>query len=337
MFTERFIAKIRDKSCVKPALYVGTYETGESSYAESAREKSQLNKRTIDDQGTGLCMCPATPAAAVVAPVPSPVSATAVSGTVAEATAAPAQGTKVNFGQACGAAVAAVVPVPAAAPAASGDSTVAAAPTCDKPDGISGFDNETCKCDGNKKISKKKDGHYECEGSNWLPWVIGGGMLAVALALLFRNKKPKNPPEVPGVCPAGKTGVYPACVCANACAPGVAMNAESCACDIPVVVPPACPAPFVGAPPSCACPAAPSYCALPQKMYDMSTCQCTDVPQPVICPNGQAAPSNDLMNCPKCLNGSYAPVGGCPTEGGNGGNSCPQGDCNGGLPTSTSK
>jgi hypothetical protein len=56
----------------------------------------------------------------------------------------------------------------------------------------------------------------------------------------------------------------------------------------------------------------------------------------IMCPNNSPAPSGNVEFCPKCLNGSYRLAEGCPNEGGTG-DSCPQGGCNGGMPTETSK
>ncbi|MGZ3692045.1 MAG: hypothetical protein ACXVAX_11110, partial [Pseudobdellovibrio sp.] len=325
LFTERFTAKLRDSACVKPATYIWNYADGESSLADSAKDKTDKNKHSIDDKGTALCQCPAVPAP------PSATAAPATASSTGTATAAPVttpvQPAKVNFGQSCPAPVTpAVVP-----PKKTDPPKPAPASTCDKPKDISGFDYDKCQCSDSKKLKQGKDGSYECEGSNWLPWVIGGVGIAVVLALLFRSNKSKAATNVPGVCTAPKTGVYPNCVCSNICAVSTTLNPTSCSCD-PIILPPSCAAPMVGLPPSCACPVNPN-CAAPQKRYDLSTCQCTDVPQPVTCPNGSMPIGGDPVNCPKCVNGNYEPVGGCPTEGGSGGNSCPQGGCNGGLPT----
>ena len=94
-----------------------------------------------------------------------------------------------------------------------------------------------------------------------------------------------------------------------------------------------CPAPKIGTPPSCECPVSNS-CAAGQQIYNQVTCQCNNIPQPVTCPNGTKAPGNSLSQCPKCTNGSYVPVGGCPvTNEGGKGNNCPSGKCSGGVPT----
>lgn len=285
LFTERAIATLRDKACVKPALYIGTYAAGESSYADTAKDKTALNKKTIDAKGTALCECPGA--------------------------------AKTDFAQSCPVApVVEPAPIPEPQPA-SADPSVA--PKCDKPQGIAGFDYEKCKCEEGKKL-KQMNGEasaYECEGSNWLPWVLGGLGLLALIAIFSKNKKPPQPPPPPEGCK-------------NICTVGV-LNPATCAC---AVVPPAplCPAPKVGIPPSCACPAAPSFCTLPQKIYDTSTCQCTNQPGPAICPNNTEAPMGNLSQCPKCADGSYKTTTGCPSEGGSGNNTCTNPPCSGGLP-----
>ena len=55
----------------------------------------------------------------------------------------------------------------------------------------------------------------------------------------------------------------------------------------------------------------------------------------VSCPNNTPAPAGNIEFCPKCTNGSYRSSEGCPQEGGIG-DSCPQGGCNGGMPTDMS-
>lgn len=358
LFTERAIAKLRDKACVKPALYIGNYNSNEASYAESAKEKTALNKRTIDAKGTELCECPSG------SPTAAPTTEAVV---VATGDASSAKGKKVSFGEKCEEPAAPVIPPVVPAKCAEGleetkvdgidvcacknnsskfvkpgepaPNCERAAPKCDKPEGIAGFNYEQCKCDDNKKLKFKTgdDAGYECEGKNWLPWVLGGLGILDLLFLFFKKKKKDPPPVVvtpPEQCPAGKTGIPPACVCSNTCTLGT-LNPTTCGCD---VVPPAlCTPPKIGTPPACTCPAAPSYCTPPQKIYDANTCQCTDVPQPPTCADGSAAPGGNLASCPTCPDGSYRTTssssrpGGCPAEGG-GGNNCPQGGCSGGLP-----
>lgn len=249
LFTEREIAKLRAKACLKPAVYVGVYGQDEDSYSNSGKKKTEHNKKSTDAKGTGLCKCE--------------------------------NGKLTNFNTPCET----DVPVLNAVPAIEGEETT----TCDKPEGIAEFDYKACKCEDNKKLKSNKDGTYECEGSNWKPWAIAGGAIAglVGLfALLNRDKDSKNqvsqPPPVPS-----------------------------------------CVAPKVGLAPNCICPVPTAICTVSQQIYDQTTCQCTNVPQPVICPDGTVAPNSNVANCP------VVPPA---TEGGNG-NSCPQGGCSGGLPT----
>ena len=56
----------------------------------------------------------------------------------------------------------------------------------------------------------------------------------------------------------------------------------------------------------------------------------------VMCQDNSPAPSGNIEFCPKCKSGSYRLAEGCPNEGGVG-DSCPQGGCNGGMPTETSR
>lgn len=363
LFVEREIAKFRSKACVPPATYIGSYGQDEASYADSAKDKTALNKKSIDAKGTELCECPAT-----AEPTPAPAAPVAESATVAPVTAAAtAKNKRVSFGEKCE--VPAVIP-PVAEPGKCADGLDATkidgtdvcacknnaaifvkpgepapkcekeTPKCDKPVGIAGFNYEQCKCDDGKKLKQTSgdDGGYECEGTNWLPWILGGLGIAALLFLFLRKKKKDPPPTVvtpPGVCTPPLSGTPPNCACANTCTVGT-LNPTTCGCDITPT--PQCTPPKVGTPPACICPAAPSYCTLPQKIYDANTCQCTDVPQPPTCADGSVAPGGNISSCPTCPDGSYKTAsstsrpGGCPAEGG-GGNNCPQGGCSGGLPT----
>ncbi len=162
LFTERAIANLRAKACVKPALYVGTYAAGESSYADTAKDKTALNKKTIDAKGTALCECPGA--------------------------------TKVDFAKSCPSA--AVVEPPPVPPPEPAPVDVSVAPKCDKPQGIAGFDYEKCKCEGSKKL-KQANGEasaYECEGTNWVAWGLAG-LTVVALIAMFNRTKNPSPPQ----------------------------------------------------------------------------------------------------------------------------------------------
>lgn len=264
LFTERSIASLRDKACVKPALYAGNYNDDESSYADTAKEKTTLNKKTIDVKGTELCECPGLPK-------------------------------RVNFATKCDIPSEEpkpeIVPEPEAAPVAT---------QCEKPVGIAGFDYDKCKCENNKKLKASVDGTtYDCEGTNWLPWVIGGLTVAALIAIFSKSKQsPETPPVAPKHVPPA----------------------------------PLCAAPKIGSPPNCECPAAPSFCTLPQKIYNMLTCQCTNVVEQAICPNNSEAPMGNLAQCPKCADGSFKTTRPCPSEGGSGTNPCLNPPCSGGLP-----
>lgn len=267
LFTERTIANLRDKACVKPALYVGNYNVGESSYADSATKKTAQNKKTIDEKGTDLCECPAKP-----------------------------EVKRVAFRESCEATpVQAAVVLPA--PLTEAIPAPEVAKKCDKPEGIAGFDYDKCKCEENKKLKLQSgdDGGYECEGTNWLPWALGGLGILALIAFFNRSKNPSTPPVV-------------------------------------IPPPPSCTPPKLGISPNCSCPAAPSLCTPPQKIYNTSTCQCTNVPQPPVCADATVAPAGNLTLCPKCPNGSFKTPAGCPTEGGAGNNTCAHPPCSGGLP-----
>lgn len=260
LFTERTIANLRDKACVKPALYIGNYSTEEDLSSHSAKEKTIRNKKTVDDKGTELCGCPSNKF--------------------------------VNFGQSC--------EVEALKSESEPESKQEVKPDvlqCDKPEGIAGFNYETCKCEDNKKLNQKSgdNGGYECEGTNWLPWILGG-LGVLALIAIFNRDKQSNQP-------------------------------------IQSIPPPqSCTPPKIGVLPSCVCPAAPAFCTPPQKIYDISTCQCTDVPQPPVCADLSLAPNGNLAQCPTCSDGSFKTTAACPSEGGSGNNTCAQPPCSGGLP-----
>ncbi len=294
LFVERSIASLRDSACVKPALYVGKYADGESSIADTAKDKTAQNKKTIDEKGTELCECPK----------------------VDDKT----PGKKINFRQSCTAAPAVNEPAPEAAAQPEPVAPIVADPKkCDKPEGIAGFDYEKCKCEESKKLKTNEDGSLECEGTNWLPLALGGLGILALIAIFNKTKNPQQPST-----PTTPVG------CISKCTVGV-QNPVSCAC---AVVPqmPECPAPKVGSPPNCQCPEAPAFCTLPQKIYNMNTCQCSDRAQPVVCPNNTEAPMGNLTQCPKCADGSYKTTKGCPSEGGTGNNTCTNPPCSGGLP-----
>lgn len=144
LFTEKIIASLRDKACIKPALYIGSYDD------------ISLNKKTIDANGTALCGCPNS------------------------------QNKRISFGENCG--LEKNSPSEESLNIKSPKTSVS---SCDKPEGIAGFDYEKCKCEDNKKLSQSQDENigFACEGRNWVPWVLGGLGLLALIAIYFKNKK----------------------------------------------------------------------------------------------------------------------------------------------------
>lgn len=208
---------------------------------------------------------------------------------------------------------------------------------------LQGGDENKCVCLNNKdkqlpqSTSPDKVGELCEEKSNAWKWVLGGlGVLAL-LALFNRHKKsqPATPPNPPPLCDANKKLDGGACICAVSCPVGSSQNPGTCGCEtVPIVIPPQlCPAPKIGMPPNCECPVS-NTCASGQQIYNHMSCQCDNVPQPVVCPDGKTARDGNLASCDRCANGSYVPMGGCPSsnEGGKG-NNCPSGKCSGGVPT----
>lgn len=311
LFTERVIAELRAKACVDGAIYIGSYEKDELSSSMGAKTvaKNTLNKKTITAEGVELCQC--------------------------------SDGKKVNFGQKCG--TSAIVsgecengrkkdPVTGSCLAPVEDHSCPV-----KTHFVAGEDNDICVCDGDATgmmaigSSDEKAKGICKEDTNWWPLGILAGL---GLAALFLHKKKPTPPGPP-LCGSGQKLVGNQCMCTTTCDPKTStQNPTTCACD---VIPPAqsCAAPKVGNFPACACPAPATCTPLPGhvSIYNNETCQCTNTPEPVTCPDGSKAAGNKLENCPKCDHGGYKPVGGC-NEGGSGDN-CPQGNCNGGIPTST--
>jgi hypothetical protein len=75
-------------------------------------------------------------------------------------------------------------------------------------------------------------------------------------------------------------------------------------------VPASCPANKVGTAPNCSC----APCVPPQQIYNFVTCQCTNLPAGIICPNNEAAPNGDVSKCSKCSDGSYKTTQACPAS-----------------------
>ncbi len=199
--------------------------------------------------------------------------------------------------------------------------------------------NSNCVCSNNPQkavlsTDSEKQVDEKCEDkSNAWKWALGAGVGIIALLAIFNRhntKKPVNPPNPPPLCDANKKLVGGGCVCTAVCPANQTQNSASCGCSGEPAQ--KCPAPKLGSFPDCSCPGS-GTCASGQQIFDQSTCQCTNKPEPVTCPNRKVAPENSLTKCDKCPDGSFETTAGCakPNEGG-GGNNCPTGNCNGGGP-----
>ncbi|MES2803886.1 MAG: hypothetical protein V4654_15445 [Bdellovibrionota bacterium] len=185
----------------------------------------------------------------------------------------------------------------------------------------------SCVCEDGKEPSGKDK---KCgSGFNWKPWLIGAGVIATAALLwwlLKKKKKDKNPVVSP---PQG---------CQTVCPANMTQNPTTCGCE-PIVQEPTCIAPQVLNGGVCSCPVA-NACTPGQQVYNLRTCQCDTVVQPGICADGTTRyytpPGPSTCPVPTiCQNGSSVyPPATCPPAGeGGAGDSCPSGDCNGGVPT----
>lgn len=327
LFVEKEIAKLRSSACLDSSTYVGDYNDNRKPSKDvklcacpGGDKKVGLGQRCENEApvtllpGQNYCPVPvvsgdSTPALLPpqdsTSPAPEPAKPSPVVTAPSDDTAPPVAASEPEDKK--------CIPPPAVLPEKD---------KCPAPEGVAGYDYEKCKCEDSKKLKQEKDGSYECEGTNWLPWILGGLGL-VALFAIFHKKK-KDKPQQPVTPPPG--------TCNKTCAAGV-LNPTTCSCDI-VPPTPSCEAPKMGTYPNCSCPATQYACTPPQHIYDANTCQCTDIPQPPVCADSTVAPNGNLTMCPKCPDGSYKTVAGCPVEGGTG-NNCPQGNCSGGLPTNT--
>ncbi|MFZ3229267.1 MAG: hypothetical protein WA160_03595 [Pseudobdellovibrio sp.] len=306
LFTERIIADYRSKACLDGSKYIGAYEANESSVSstDSAKEKTKLNKSTISGDGKDLCMCPMN-------------------------------NLKVSFGKTCTQQV-----VIAECRNGKKDKTGNCVEKC--PVGASALDVRTkqhrCTCDKFPDKSVEEGATDEeakdiCKAeSNTWKWVLGIGIgIGIVAWLMNRHKSKPVTLPVPPVCNDNQKIGALGCMCKGSCAEGTMLNPISCQCaELPTR--PSC-APKVGTYPACACPPS-SSCTPPQGIYNQLTCQCDTIKTPVICADGSAA-QNNKCNCP---DGSTIPTGGCSAgpvneNTGNKGDNCPQGNCNGGIPT----
>ncbi len=322
LFTERSIAKLRDKACDPQAQYIGKYDDKDS--VEAAKVKTDLNKKKVENNGAGLCECKVPPGKKVAFGEKCQIR-----GPVSEIEAPPACGKDAVLSpdnKSC---------ICRDYPDVSGP--MGAALLCPIPGrivdcqsqypGASGM-KEDCMCANTsqapvaKAQSSTQNGEnypfneaqattYTCEQSNTKLWpflLVGAALLAF---LLFKKKK--KSPETPEVVIPPPTTPPTTPPVVGVCAP-----------------------PKVGAPPNCACPStASASCTQGQGVYNQATCVCTP-PTPIICANLSTAPNNNAAMCPKCSDGSFRTVpsmsrpDGCPTtptappsEGGTGNNCTP--------------
>lgn len=313
LFTERFISQFRAKSCLGGSKYI--WELDASKMSKDQIDNAKLNKEKLKSDSELMCQCTNDPSKKVKfnddkGCAPAPVVLKCPEGLTEKGEGLCACPGKDE-----------TMPVQEAIDR-TGKETVEkmCAVKCDKPTGIDGFDYEKCECikgslkDENEQgfLSKifsgkkeKKEPKWVCKEFNALPWILGGLGILGLIALVKKIKdKDKNRRIIP-----------------------------------PVIPQPSC-APKVGKYPDCVCPTA-NTCVQGQQIYDTSTCQCTNVQQPVVCADGTIAPNNNLSACPKCSDGSYrgAPMpgrpDGCPqsTEGGTGTPTCSNPPCSGGVPT----
>jgi hypothetical protein len=376
LFTEREIAKLRSKACDpgsdkdNGARYIGAYDQDEmiSGGKESTLAKTALNKKNIDVKGTFLCECTnvmistcsektlncpadkmvskpkrvsfgekcvlATPE--VKPNCPEPLLDVENADATTKYCSCPGKSESVTL-------EAALQMVAKESDKVCKTQKPDEEKCPGKPRDIEGFDYEkTCDCLKGKLVDENEAGFFSkifhsdnpkkelkwvCKEASVWPWVLGGLGILALLALYNRSKA--APATLPVPAPA------PAPVCNLQCSGNASLNKEACKCtqDPPTQT---C-APKQGTYPDCTCPVT-NKCVSGQQIYDLSTCLCTDVPQPVVCPDGSVKVGN---KCPTCSDGSERSTAmagrpdGCPLrgEGGSGSNTCAKPPCSGGVPT----
>ncbi len=350
LFTERVISEFRSNSCLDGSTYVWKLDAGKLSADQIGVAAANKNKV---DANAKLCQCPNNgpllkfnePNGCNGAPIDNTTRCPEGMVQVGEKSCA-CNGSTEN------------IPIEEAIRLVGleGIEQVCSKPKtkCDFPAGDANYDYETCSCikgelkDENEQgfISKyitkseKKPAKMVCKESSILPWVIGGGLaLLVGFAIFGRDRTPKRPnlptPPTPPLPPTG---------CNLSCTGNSTLNPASCKCD---PNPPTTCAPKMGVYPACFCPTT-NTCVVGQQIYDRDTCQCTNVPQPIICADGSSKPN--AASCPKCPDGSeqtkpmVGRPGGCPqsSEGGSGDKKCYDSagkviSCSGGIPTGAAK
>ncbi len=347
LFTERFISEFRSKSCLGDSTYI--WKIDSSKMSSEQIDAAKLNKEKIKTNSELMCECKNNKDKKIKFNDDKSCAGKPV---VEDPSLCPEKmltienGKKEKFCTCAGSTI--NIPLDEALQRASleGVEKMCAKPDenkCDKPKGIVGYDYNDCSCtkgdltDENEKgiISKifhkndaAKEPNWVCKEKNIWPWVLGGLGILALFALFNRHKRPSPPVVIPPKGPA----------CSVVCTGNTTLNPTCCKCD---VNPPteSC-APKVGTPRACICPAT-NNCVPGQQVYNLSTCQCDSVQQPVVCANGSPAPNNNAAACPKCSDGSYRTTvsfgrpDGCPqvAEGGSGNNTCKNPPCSGGVPT----
>ncbi len=342
LFTERVISEYRAKSCLGGSTYI--WKLDEETLSADQIALAMLNKTKLH-ANDNLCQCPAGGPA-----IKFNDAKTCVGTPIDNSTRCPDGMVQVGEKSCACAGSTENIPIDDALHRASleGVAKMCEKPKCDKPAGIEGYSYDTCECTNDGKLTDEneqgfvskifnkqetKTPNWVCKKSSLLPWVLGALGIVALVALFSKHKRP-TPPKPPAVC-------------SLACSGNTTINPSACKCDQnpPIQT---C-APKAGVYPVCFCALA-SACVPGQQIYNMLTCQCDNVPQPVICADGSTALNFNKASCPKCTDGSYrsssstSRPGGCPqsTEGGSGTNQCKDKDgkvvsCSGGIPAATRK
>lgn len=339
LFTERVISQFRAQSCLGGSTYI--WKMNETTLSKEQVDIAKLNKEKLKSDSELMCQCNNNPEKKIKFNDDKSCGAPAVP---ASAKCPAGMEEPVDGFCTCPGGTD-FIPVAEAIQGASHDMFDVMCPakpepaqSCGMPDGIDGYDYTKCECtkgkleDENEQgfISKifhgkeKRDQKWVCKESSWWPWALLG--IPLLIALFHKDKKKDTKPPV---------------TCTLSCSGNTTLNPTSCTCT---PNPPKSCAPQYGTWPNCQkCPIV-NPCVPGQQIYDQTTCQCTNKPEPPKCPNGQVV--TDLKLCPKCPDGSMQTLpgpgrpNGCPqsNEGGSGTNQCKDSTgkvipCSGGVPT----
>lgn len=354
LFTEVFIAKIRQQGCDPKSKYIGSYDNNEL-VSQASEDKSKLNKNKLNSNAP-VCRCDAIPNNQRPTPTPQNTYSNAISDVV------------IGIGQKCPSnEIAMPTPEPekpgvcpkGTTAVGLGDKTNCKCESSDKlipakeifillqDSPISTvcpvscpyasedpqFDKSTCQC-REGEFKQDETGKWICKKSNLL--LLGGviaGFGAFFLYLKNRHKGGKIPtppvPPVPNPCPK----------CTN---PKEVCGAD-CKC-VPIKPDLRCLPPMTGMMPNCMCDVSAVKCTTGQEI-DVPACNCKPKVDIILtCPNGKPMPdANWDKNCDKCSDGSFKTrpifgrMNGCPdvppaSEGGKGDKNCGNKPCAGGVP-----